>query len=159
MMDRSTRALRRSTGYTVSSKESSSRALRVAQRRANKEKVVSKRTSTGENDDISISIQKRQATGDQQQSSKCQQVRKKHLGKQDLESIGKGMRKGSNKAAQGTHNVATSSVPNSNDNNDTNNTDNTNNIDKGNEQMARRTGNEHGNEPCPRSPSPLMIDK
>ena len=77
----------------------------------------------------------------------------------DGPGIGKGMRKGSNKAAQGTHNVATSSVPNSNDNNDTNNTDNTNNIDKGNEQMARRTGNEHGNEPCPRSPSPLMIDK
>ena len=57
-MDRSTRALRRSTGYTVSSKESSSRALRAAQRRVNKEKVVSKRKSTGENDEKTTSIPK-----------------------------------------------------------------------------------------------------
>ena len=141
-MDRSTRALRRSTGHTVPSKELSSRALHAAQRRANKEKLVSKRKSTGENDEITTSIPKRKATGDQQKSNKRQQVRSKPLGKQDLESISKGMRKGSNKAAQGIHNVATSSVPNSNDNNDNNDTDDTNNIDKGSKRVARRTDND-----------------
>ena len=144
MMDRSTRALRRSTGYTVSSKESSSRALRAAQRRVNKEKVVSKRKSIGENDDISISIQKRQATGDQQKSNKRQQVRKKPLGKQDLESIGKRMRRGrSNKSVEGIHNVATSSVPNLNSNDNNNDTDHINVVDKqGSKSVTRRTSND-----------------
>ena len=82
----------------------------------------------------------------------------RHTGN-DGPDIGKRMTRSSSKVAQGIHNVATSSVPNSNDNNDNNDTDDTNNIDKGIKWVARCTGNEHGNEPYPRSPSPLILDK
>jgi len=151
-MDRSTRAQRRSTGYKVPSQESTSRALRAAQRVVNKEKLLSKRNTKGENDETTTSISKTNAAGDQQKNKKCRQVRKRPLGRDDLQSIGKRMRR-STKAAQGIRNVSTVSLVKPNDNNDTNTT--IDNVIRGNERVTKSNCNGHVNEPCPRSPSPL----
>ena len=90
MMDRSTRALRRSTGYIVSPKETSSRAFRAARRLTNKQKLVSKKNTTRKNDEP---MSEANNASSQQSNNKRQQVRKKPLNRDDLQSIGKKMRR------------------------------------------------------------------
>ena len=71
--------------------------------------------SRGNNDEATTSISKSNAAGDQQKKNKRQQVRKKPLGRDDLQSIGKRMRT-STKAAQGIRNAITLLVLKPNDN-------------------------------------------
>ena len=90
MTDRSTRALRQSTGYIVSPKETSSRAFRAARRLTNKQKLVSKKNTTRKNDEP---MSEANSASSQQSNNKRQQVRKKPLNRDDLQSIGKKMRR------------------------------------------------------------------